>query len=414
MLTGCIAAGDRSTHRRGGWPVTGNVAGTVSPGFEPVREVFRESFSTGNELGAAVAAYHQGEKVVDLWGGYRDADRTRPWTEDTLVLVFSTTKGLAAAAMAHAHSRGLLQYDDPVSEYWPQFGQAGKGDVTVRELLAHRAGVAALGRNLTPGDVADRESLVARLAAKEPDWDPGTRHGYHAWSLGWYESELLRRVDPAGRRLPAYVSEEILPPLDGEFYIGLPDAVSRARVAEIVAFSPLDMLRNVGSFPSRMLVSMANPWSTSSRALNPFAMQTPAALDSPAWRSLPIPAGNGIGTVRTLAKLYGDLAIGGPTLGITEGTYRELAAPRTVPPGGPRDVVLKTETAYSLGFWKPFSDFKFGSRRAFGAPGAGGSFAFADPARELGFAYAPNRMGAHIWDDPRERVLREAVLRCLD
>jgi len=215
------------------------IGGAVAPGFEPVREAFERNFARRGELGAAVAAYHEGEVVIDLWGGYRDAGGTTPWTADTLVLVFSTTKGVAAAGMAHARSAGLFEYDDRVADHWPEFGTDGKGAVTVRQLLGHRAGVAAMDGAVTPGDVADRDSFVGRLASKEPDWEPGTRHGYHAFSLGWYESELLRRVDPDGRRLPAYLEEEVLAPLDAEFYIGLPDGCDTGRVADIDPFGPL-------------------------------------------------------------------------------------------------------------------------------------------------------------------------------
>lgn len=390
------------------------IGGSVAVGFEPVREAFAETVNRRGEVGAAVAAYHEGETVVDLWGGYRDADRTEPWTEDTLVLVFSATKGVAAAGMAHAHAAGCFDYDDRVAEYWPAFGTAGKSDVTIRDLLNHRAGVAAIDETLTAEDLADRRSLVDALAAKTPDWEPGTRHGYHAFSLGWYESELLRRADPEGRRLSTYVQEEVLSPLDAEFYIGLPASVDDDRVAEIVPFGLRDLLGNVRGFPPRMLLSLANPWSLTTRALSPFDMSTPAALNAPEWRQREIPAGNGIGRVRDLARLYGELAVGGDRLDLTAATFEALTSTPDPPTGGATDVVLKTETAYSLGYWKPFDGYRFGSPSAFGAPGAGGAFAFADPERELGFAYAPNRMGTDIWDDPREATIRAALFDCLD
>jgi CubicO group peptidase (beta-lactamase class C family) len=389
------------------------VGGRVAPGFDPVESVFRETLRDGRELGAACAVCHRGELVVDLWGGYRDADRTEPWTEDTLVLVFSTTKGVAATAMAHAHSQGHFDYDDRVAEHWPAFAQHGKCGVTIRQLLAHQAGVAAIGRNLTPADVADHDSLADRLATKEPDWEPGTRHGYHAWSLGWYESELLRRVEPEGRTLGTYATEELFDPLGETFHVGVPESADD-RVAHVEAFGPLDALRSLGSFPPRMLLELAIPWSTASRAMNPFDVSTPADLNAPEWRRLEIPAGNGTGTARALARLYGALATDGGPLGVEGATLDALAAPGISPTRGSRDVVLGTNTSYSLGFWKPFDGFEFGSEAAFGAPGAGGSFAFADPGRELGFAYTPNRMGTHVWDDPRELRLRRAVERCLE
>ncbi len=389
------------------------LGGRVAPGFEPVESAFRETLRAPDELGAACAVCHRGELVVDLWGGYRDADRTEPWTEDTLALVFSTTKGVAATAMAHARSRGYLDYDDRVADHWPAFARHGKGDVTVRQLLAHQAGVAAVGRKLTPADVAARDSLVDRLAAKAPDWEPGTRHGYHAWSLGWYESELLRRTDPRGRTLGTYAAEELFAPLGETFHIGVP-ASADDRVAHVEPFGPLDALRNLGSFPPRLLLGLAVPWSTVSRAMNPFDVSTPAALNAPEWRRLEIPAGNGTGTARALARLYGALATDGDPLGVGRDTLDALAAPGVPPTRGSRDAILGTETAYSLGYWKPFAGFAFGSDAAFGAPGAGGSFAFADPERDLGFAYTPTRMGTHVWDDPRELRVRRAVERCLE
>ncbi|MFC7070133.1 serine hydrolase domain-containing protein [Halobaculum lipolyticum] len=388
------------------------VGGQVEPGFEPVEAAFQKTLREPGEFGAACAVSHQGELVVDLWGGYRDARRSERWTEDTLVLVFSTTKGVAAAAMAHARSRGYFEYDDRVADYWPAFAQHGKADVTIRQLLAHQAGLAAIGRNLTSKDVADSESLANRLAGKEPDWVPGTRHGYHAWSLGWYESELLRRTDPHGRSLGTYAAAELFEPLDETFHIGVPESADE-RVAHVEPFSPLDALRTIGSFPPRLLLGLANPFSTVSQAMNPFDVSTPAELNDPEWRRLEVPAGNGVGTARSLARLYGSLATDGEPLGIDRETLAALAAHGTPPTRGRRDVILGTDTSYSLGFWKPFDGFRFGSGTAFGAPGAGGSFAFADPDRELGFAYTPNRMGTHVWDDPRELRLRRAVEQSL-
>lgn len=389
------------------------IGGQVQSGFEPVEAAFRETLREEREFGAACAVSYRGELVVDLWGGYRDAGRSEPWTEDTLVLVFSATKGVAATALAHAHSRGYFGYDDRVADHWPAFARRGKQAVTVRQLLGHQAGVAAVGRNLTPANVRDRDSLVDRLAANAPDWVPGTRHGYHAWSLGWYEDELLRRTDPAGRTLGTYVAEELFDPLGETFYIGVPESASD-HTAHVEPFGPFEALRNLGALPPRMLFGLANPFSITSRAMNPFDISTPAELNTPEWRRLEIPAGNGVGTARALARLYGALATDGGPIGIDRETLDALTEPGTPPTRGRRDVVLGTNTSYSLGYWKPFEGFSFGSDAAFGAPGAGGSFAFADPTRELGFAYTPNRMGIHVWDDPRELRLRRAVDACLE
>lgn len=389
------------------------LGGSVAAGFEPVETAFRETLSGERELGAACAVSYRGDLVVDLWGGHRDAQQTKPWTENTVVLVFSTTKGVAAAAMAHAYSQGYFGYDDRVCDHWPAFAQHGKENITIRQLLAHQAGVAAIGKNLTPVDLANHESFQERLAVKKPDWEPGTRHGYHAWSLGWYENELIRRTDPQSRTLGTYIADELFDPLDETFYIGVPESAD-AQVAEVEPFGPLDALRNLGAFPPRMLLGLANPFSTASRAMNPFDISTPAELNDPKWRRLEIPAGNGTGTARALARLYGALATDGGPLDIGRETLDALAKPGTQPTNGRRDVIIGTNTSYSLGYWKPFDKFNFGSASAFGAPGAGGSFAFADPDRKLGFAYTPNRMGTHVWDDPREVRLRKAVDACME
>jgi CubicO group peptidase (beta-lactamase class C family) len=375
------------------------VGGRVKAGFELVEAAFRETLREKRELGAACAVCHRGELVVDLWGGYRDADRSEPWDEDTLVLVFSVTKRVAAAAMAHARSQGYFAYDDRVADHWPAFARHGKKVVTVRQLLGHQAGVAAVGRNLTPADVADRDSLIDRLAEKAPDWEPGTRHGYHAWSLGWYESELLRRTDPNSRTLPTYVAEELFDPLRETFCIGVPESAD-GQVAHVEPFGPPDVLRNLGSFPLRMLLGPASPFSVSSRALNPFDISTPAELNTPEWRRLEIPAGNGVGTARALARLYGALATDGGPLGIDHET---LAAPENPPTHGRRDVVLGTDTSYSLGYWKPFEGFAFGSNAAFGAPGAGGSFAFYGAYPDFETSYEP-LAGSQEWYKRAEEI----------
>ncbi len=199
--------------------VASPVNGEVASGFEEVREEFERNFAERGELGAACAVYHQGEKVVDLWGGYRDVRRRKPWEEDTLVLVYSTTKGLSGMAMAVAHSRGLLDHDERVATYWPEFAQNGKENVTVRQLLSHQAGLSAMDRPLELETIADRDALAAAIARQRPAWEPGTRHGYHGISLGWYEGELIRRVDPERRSIGEFFRDEIAGPLDLEFYI---------------------------------------------------------------------------------------------------------------------------------------------------------------------------------------------------
>src|SRR5215217_9711511 len=199
------------------------VEGHVAPGFE-------RNFRRRREVGAACAAYHRGEKVVDLWGGFRDRQRTRRWQEDTMVLVYSTSKGLAAMTMALLHSRGLLDYDERVATYWPEFAQNGKERITVRQLLAHEAGLSAIDERLSSRNLGDHQEVDRILAAQAPAWTPGTRHGYHALSIGWYEAALLRRIDPDGRSLGRFFAEEIAAALGLEFYFGLPGEIPHERV----------------------------------------------------------------------------------------------------------------------------------------------------------------------------------------
>jgi CubicO group peptidase (beta-lactamase class C family) len=391
------------------------IGGSVAPGFEEVREEFRRNFADRDELGAAVAAYVSGEKVVDLWGGYRDRHRQERWEEDTLVLVYSTSKGMSAIAVALAHSRGLLDYDERVATYWPEFAQNGKGAVTVRQLLAHQAGLSGLDVRLSARLLADHDAVAEALAAQTPAWEPGRRQGYHALTIGWYESELIRRVDPQHRSLGRFFAEEVAGPLGLEFYIGLPDDVPGSRVASIKGASIASMLANWRAMPPLMLAAFLRRGSHTARAFMNPRMRGPADLDRPEYRAVEIPAGGGIGQVRSIARAYADMALGGPELGLSEATFAELTAlPR--PPNGPkRDLVLWVPSVYSLGFVRPTEGFTFGrGPRSFGHPGAGGSFGFADPEAEVGFAYAPNRLGNHLRDDPREKSLRDALYRCLD
>ncbi|GBE24314.1 esterase EstB [bacterium BMS3Bbin02] len=390
-----------------------DIQGTVAPGFESVREVFAENFEKRDEVGAACAVYHRGEKVVDLWGGLRDPKSNAPWEEDTLVLVFSTTKGLSSLALAVAHSRGLFDYDEKVATYWPEFGAAGKQDVTVRQLLAHQAGVCAIDEKMDLELLGDPDQVATAIAKQEPLWEPGASHGYHTISLGWYESELLRRVDPQHRTIGRYFADEIAAPLGLEFYIGLPDDIPASRIAKIQAeWFRVKMLFNLKKLPSKFVRDFLNPKTITARTFaNPKVLGKPIRYNDREMQRIELPASNGIGQVRSIAKAYGVFATGGAELGITSATLEALTAPAVAPPSGSMDLVLHMDTGYALGFKKPSASHRFGSSdAAYGTPGAGGSFGFADPDLELGFAYAMNRLDYYLPDDPRERYLSEAAV----
>lgn len=388
-------------------------AGHCDARFAAVAREFERNFSDRGELGAACCAYVDGSRVVDLWGGVADRRRGTPWREDTVLLVFSTTKGLAATAVALARSRGLLDYDARVCDYWPEFAQAGKERITVRQLLAHQAGLPAVAERVDSGMLADLDRLAGVLARERPAWEPGRHHGYHALSIGWYEGELIRRIDPAHRTLGRFFDEEIARPLGLQFFIGQPERVAAGRRARLASFSSLQLL-DPRTLPRRMLLALASPRSLTSRTFRNPPLRRPADLDRPEWHPVEIPAAGGVGEVRAVAKLYGDLARGAPTLRIDAATLAALAAPATPPSGGSFDLVLKLDSAYSLGYVRPRPALDFGvSPRAYGHPGAGGSFGFADPDAGVGFAYAPNRLGYHVANDPRERALREALYSAL-
>src|ERR1044071_3935026 len=196
------------------------VSGFVAPGFEEVRAEFERNFAERGEIGAAVAAYWRGEKVVDLWGGRRTPDGGAPWNQDTMVVVMSTTKGLAAMTLAVANARGWIDYDAPVARYWPEFAQNGKADITVRQLLGPEAGLVVLDRKLSIAEQADLDFVREILARQRPEWKPGTQHGYHAMTVGLYMQELIRHADPQHRSLGHFFDDEIARPLGLDFYIG--------------------------------------------------------------------------------------------------------------------------------------------------------------------------------------------------
>jgi CubicO group peptidase (beta-lactamase class C family) len=390
------------------------IQGTVARGFERVRDAFAKNFSDRKELGAACVVEIRGERVVDLWGGVRDRATREPWQPDTMVMVFSTTKGMSAIAIAVAHSKGLFDWDDPVAKHWPEFAQRGKDRITVRELVSHQGGLSAVDEPLDARKLGDLDGLARALAAQAPSWTPGERHGYHALSLGWYEGELIRRVDPKHRSLGRFFADEVAAPLGIDFHIGLPASVPRERVAKIHGHPMIALLFHMHTLPWRFVVDMMRPRTLTARSFMNPRLKTGADLDKPEFRAVEMPASNGIGSARAIARAYGAMATGGRELGIQPATMAALVRPATPPRGGPRDLVLHVDTRFSCGFMKPCSVCTFGTTdSAFGTQGAGGSFGFADPDRGLGFAYVMNRMGFHVADDPREKALRDATYACL-
>ena len=388
-----------------------SVEGHVSTGFEAVREAFEENFERRHELGGACCVYLHGEKVVDLWGGVRNRDTGEPWEEDTMVVVYSATKGLSAMTMALAHSRGWLDYDERVAKYWPEFAQLGKGAITVRQLLAHQAGLFAIEEPVDAKLVADPDRLAVVLARQKPAWPAGERQAYHALSLGFYQGELLRRIDPRHRTLGQIFQDEIAGPLGLDVYIRLPESIPNARLATLARPNPVSMLVD---FPIRLTVSAFNHHSNIYRALvvNPGAEIVHDA-EHVYVRNLEIPSGGGVGTARAIAHAYGVFAGTGEELTLRPETLHALAAPAIPPARGFFDECLKGEVRFSLGFMKPSPNWPFGGESSFGSPGSGGSLGFADPEAGIGYGYVTSQMGTTLTGDPRDVALRAALYSCI-
>jgi CubicO group peptidase (beta-lactamase class C family) len=383
------------------------VEGHVDPGFEAVRDAFAENFARRRELGGACCAYYRGDKVVDLWGGVRNKRTGEPWEQDTMVVVWSATKGLAAMTLGLAHSRGWLDYEAPVYRYWPEFAQQGKEKITVRQLLGHQAGLFAFDEPVDRSVVADLDRLAVVLARQRPAWEPGTRQAYHAITLGFYEGELLRRVDPLHRSLGRFFQDEIASPLGLDVYIRLPEWIPNSRLASLAPPSPIAMLLG---FPLRLTLDSMNRHSNIYRALitNPGAAIVQDEQHVYA-RNFEVPSGGGVGTAKGIARAYSVFATGGQELGLRSDTLELLAAPAIPPRRGFHDECLRGDVQFSLGFMKPSPAWPFGSVGSFGSPGSGGSLGFADPTAGIGYAYVTSQMGTRLTGDPRDVALRNAI-----
>jgi CubicO group peptidase (beta-lactamase class C family) len=380
-----------------------DIEGQVDPGYEGVQEAFAANFSTHGDVGAAFCLYVKGRKVVDIWGGEADLKTGRKWDDDTLTLVYSTSKGVSAICAHLLAQRGQLDLDAPVIDYWPEFGQAGKSQTPVRWFLCHRAGVPVIDRHLTPDEALAWDPAVEALAEQAPIWEPGTKHGYHALTYGWLVGEVVRRA--TGRTLGQVLSEDVSRPLGLDLWIGLPEAEEK-RVSRLIPVEPPgpEQLRALPPERLEMLRAMGNPTSVTQRALN--VTDPPFNFNSRAVHAGELPAANAIGTARALAKLYA------ATIGEVDGI--RLLDPATVEAAtqeqanGPDQVILQ-DTRFGSGFFLPSPFSPLMGPRSFGHAGAGGSLAFADQDRGVGFAYVMNRMQQNLSGDPRTADLIAAT-----
>jgi CubicO group peptidase (beta-lactamase class C family) len=386
------------------------VEGVVEPRFERVREAFRENFASRGEVGAAVAVFVEGKPVVDLWGGVADKASARPWTRDTMAIVFSCTKGATALCAHMLEARGRLDLDAPVARYWPEFGAAGKERIPVRMLLNHQAGLPAIDQPLPSGALLNWEAMANALAAQAPYWQPGTAHGYHAVTFGWLVGEVVRRI--SGKSLGTFFREQVAEPLGLDFWIGLPQALEPRVATERVPPLRTDE-------PAPLLLAMLDRTSLTSKAfMNPPGLMMPGQINSRALHAAEIPAANGIATARALAGMYAPLACGGGRNGLKLVDKDTLERMSTVESEG-EDRILLLPTRFASGFMKtidnrPGDSVILGPNpEAFGHGGAGGSIGMADPVARVAIGYVMNQMGAGILLNARGQSLIDAVYECL-
>ena len=391
------------------------IQGTVDPRFRPVREAFAENFAARGEVGASFAVIWRGRVVVDLWGGEADPETGRPWEADTLSVIFSATKGLLALGLLMLADRGRIDYDRPVTHYWPEFHPNGKADITVRQLLNHRSGLCAIDQRLSLADFERPAQLHAALVGQVPLWAPDAEQGYGPISMGVYGAELFRRV--AGESLGAFLRREVSGPLGADAYIGLrPDEMARA--ARLIPIRLRDFwtrilpsIREMSPWEVRMYRSAFTPGTAAFRALHNPRQLGVLAIDrygTPAVQQLELPWANGMASARGLARVYAALIDPDAPLA----SSAAVAALHARQSWAEQDRVMAKPVGFAQGFMKEESHLFSPSPTSFGHPGAGGSLGWADPERELAFGYVMNRM-SHRLRSPRCLALTEALYGCL-
>lgn len=391
----------------------GIVEGHCDARFAPLRDIFEKSFADGEEIGAAIAFCLDGKLVVDLWGGHRDQERSVPWTRDTLVNTYSTTKGMTALCAHQLVERGRLDLDAPVAKYWPEFAARGKQSIPVRWLLSHQAGLPAVRAPLHADAIFDFDAMAAALADQEPWWEPGTRHGYHALTFGFLVGELIRRV--SGRSVGTFFRDNVAGPLGADFHIGF-EAVHDPRVSDLFgSLAPPVPAQGGPRIPGPLgdfLRDMTDPTTMAGAAFNNPPSRA-ERVNTRAWRAAEIPAANGHGTATALARVYGALARGGELDGVRLLAPASIDQARSEQAFGPDAVLGGLPMRFGLGFmlrqdFMPISP----NAGAFGHPGAGGSIGMADPEAKVGFGYVMNQMKLGLVGGPGAfAVLKEFYAR---
>jgi CubicO group peptidase (beta-lactamase class C family) len=384
-----------------------SIEGSCDPRFSALHACFAQNFVELREVGAALAVFVEGRLVANLWAGAADRATRQAWTENTLAPVYSTTKGLAAMCVQHLIEHGMLAPEATVARYWPEFAAAGKGEITLQQLLGHGAGLAAFSCRLPHEALYDQARMAAALAAQAPAWPPGSAHGYHAQTFGFLLAELVRRV--ADCSLGRYFRNHIAGPLAADVFIGLPAELD-PRVAKVTR--PLGEPTPPGE-QDLMAVWKREPSSLTALAFNNPAPQ-PGSVKTRAWRAAEIPSSNGHASALGLARVYSALVSDAAD---TQSMLSPAGLERCseVHSDGP-DLVLRVETRFGPGFMlsQPQGSGRFGpNQRSFGHPGMGGSLGFADPDARIGFGYVMNRQGAGILIDERPRRLIAALYECI-
>jgi CubicO group peptidase (beta-lactamase class C family) len=382
--------------------------GFVADGWSEVADVLASNIDNRDDMGAGVSVFHRGKCVVDIAGGFFDRDATKPYTLDTLQLVFSTTKGVVATAVAMCVERGLLSYEEPVSLFWPEFAAHGKEQVTVAQLLSHQAGLYTVDGPLTFEEVLDWNTMVSRLANTAPLFPVGSTHGYHAITFGWLAGHLVRLVD--GRNIGRFIAEEIATPLGGEIYVGLP-AHLEPRVSPINTGWP----RTATSAPAAP-VQLPNKYLVSALSVN-GALNVKGGFNREDLHAAEVPGANGIANARSLAAMYSATfteteTSNGPVRLLNDDTRSKMTVQQTK--DGEVDLCLQTQRTFAMGFVTPSEKLAFDAPGSYGHAGAGGSVSFADPLRQMSFSYIMNRMKDSMFTDPRAVRLIEAASRCAD
>lgn len=381
------------------------VAGECDAAFRRVRDAFEANFAERGEIGGAVCAVVGGRTVVDLWGGFTDAGRSRAWQRDTLVNVYSVGKGITSLLALKLVAQGRLRLDEPAARRWPELAAAGKGDLTLRMLLAHRAGLPAVREPLPEGAWADWGLMAGALAAQAPFWPPGTDHGYHTNTFGFLVGELVRRE--TGLRFGAALREHLAGPVGADFHVGLPRA-EHGRVATMCGHTTLA--------PTEAMIAVLVPAATSpERAqmlrhcyFNPPGLSGGGVVNTEAWRLAEIPSTNGHATARAVAAVYAAALDG--RAGVGAGL---LAEARSVQSQG-MDRVIGRDSCFGLGFQLSTPGRVVGGPPpSFGHFGHGGSLGFADPDAGVAFGCVTNLPGPRRWHHPRTDALVEAVYASL-